>query len=76
MKIAIIGAGKWGQALYHAYSQDNDVVISSRNTKNIVNFVSMDEALKYRYLVLAIPAQFVRTWMEKNFVDHGRPSTS
>jgi len=72
MKIAIIGAGKWGQALYHAYSQDNDVVISSRNTKEIENFVSMEEALKYEYLVLAIPAQFVRGWLEEHFVDHGQ----
>ncbi len=72
MKIAIIGAGKWGQALYHAYSQDNDVVISSRNSKDIDNFVSMEEALKYEYLVLAIPAQFVRGWLEENFVDNGQ----
>ena len=72
MKIAIIGAGKWGQALYHAYSQDNDVVISSRHTKDIENFVSMDEALRYEYLVMAIPAQFVRGWMEENFVDYGQ----
>jgi glycerol-3-phosphate dehydrogenase (NAD(P)+) len=72
MKIAIIGAGKWGQALYHAYSQDNEVVISSRNTKDIADFVSMDEALQYEYLVMAIPAQFVREWMEENFADHGQ----
>jgi glycerol-3-phosphate dehydrogenase (NAD(P)+) len=72
MKIAIIGAGKWGQALYHAYSQDNEVVISSRSAKEIENFVAMDEALKYEYLVMAIPAQFVRGWMEENFVDHGQ----
>ena len=72
MKIAIIGAGKWGQALYHAYSQDNDVVISSRNSKDIDNFVSMEEALKYEYLVLAIPAQFVRGWLEEHFVDNGQ----
>jgi len=72
MKIAIIGAGKWGQALYHAYSQDNEVVISSRNAKDIANFVTMEEALKYEYLVLAIPAQFVRGWMEENFVDYGQ----
>ena len=72
MKIAIIGAGKWGQALYHAYSQDNEVVISSRNMKDIANFVTMEEALKYEYLVLAIPAQFVRGWMEDNFVDYGQ----
>jgi glycerol-3-phosphate dehydrogenase (NAD(P)+) len=70
MKIAIIGAGKWGQALYHAYSQDNEVVISSRNIKDLPHFVAMDEALKYEYLVIAIPAQFVRSWMEDNFVDH------
>ena len=72
MKIAIIGAGKWGQALYHAYSQNNDVVISSRHTKDIENFVPMREALAYEYLVIAIPAQFVRGWMEENFVDHGQ----
>ncbi|WP_295420597.1 NAD(P)H-dependent glycerol-3-phosphate dehydrogenase [Sulfurovum sp.] len=72
MKLAIIGAGKWGQALYHAYSQRNDVVISSRSTKNIENFVPMEEALKYEYLIMAIPAQFVRGWMEENFTDHGQ----
>ncbi len=72
MKMAIIGAGKWGQALYHAYSQNNEVVISSRNTKAIENFVSIDEALRYKYLIMAIPAQFVRDWMKENFVDHGQ----
>jgi glycerol-3-phosphate dehydrogenase (NAD(P)+) len=72
MKIAVIGAGKWGQALYHAYSQDNDVVISSRNKKEIANFVSMEVALTYKYLIMAIPAQFVREWMEEHFVDQGQ----
>ena len=72
MKIAIIGAGKWGQALYHAYSQDNDVVISSRNPRDIENFVSIDEALSHEHLVMAIPAQFVRGWMEEHFVDYGQ----
>ena len=72
MKIAIIGAGKWGQALYHAYSQNNDVVISSRTTKDIENFVSIDMALQREYLVMAIPAQFVRSWMRENFVDNAQ----
>jgi len=72
MKIAIIGAGKWGQALYHAYSQNNDVVIHSRSPKKIENFVSLDEALNRKYLVMAIPAQFVREWMEENFEDRGQ----
>ena len=71
-KIAIIGAGKWGQALYHAYSIDNEVVIPSRRAKDIANFVSIDEALDREYLVIAIPAQFAREWMEENFVDRGQ----
>lgn len=72
MKIAIIGAGKWGQALYHAYSKKNDVVIHSRTPKNIDNFVSLSEALDRKYLIIAIPAQFVREWMEENFIDQGQ----
>jgi len=72
MKIAIIGAGKWGQALYHAYSQNNEVVINSRSVKEIENFVSLDEALSCDYLVMAIPAQAVRGWMEVNFEDRGQ----
>ena len=72
MNIAVIGAGKWGQALYHAYSQKNDVVIYSRTAREIENFVSLEEALKREYLVMAIPAQFVRGWMEEHFVDHGQ----
>jgi len=72
MKIAIIGAGKWGQALYHAYSQNNDVVINSRSPKDIENFVSLEVALSCKYLVMAIPAQAVRGWMEANFEDRGQ----
>ncbi len=72
MQIAVIGAGKWGQALYHAYSKDNDVVIHSRTARQIENFVSLDEALNREYLVMAIPAQFAREWMEKNFEERGQ----
>jgi glycerol-3-phosphate dehydrogenase (NAD(P)+) len=72
MKIAIIGAGKWGQALYHAFSQNNEVVIHSRTPKAIENFVSLDEALSYKYLIMAIPAQAVREWLEANFEDRGQ----
>ena len=72
MKIAIIGAGKWGQALYHAFSQKNKVCITSRHHKDIENFVSMEEALACEYLVMAIPAQFARGWMQEHFVDKGQ----
>ena len=72
MKLAIIGAGKWGQALYHAYSQQNEVVITSRRVKDIENFVSLDEALGYQYLIIAISAQVVRDWMSNKFEDRGQ----
>lgn len=72
MKIAIIGAGKWGTALYHAFSQNNEVVITSRTPKDIQNFVSLEEALRFPYLIMAIPAQSVRSWMEENFKDYNQ----
>jgi len=72
VKLAIIGAGKWGQALYHAYSQQNRVVITSRRPKDIKNFVSLDEALDYEYLIMALPAQVVRNWMSEKFIDRGQ----
>jgi len=72
MQMAIIGAGKWGQALYHAFSQKNDVVIHSRTVRELEHFVSLEKALERDYLVMAIPAQFVRRWMEEHFIDHGQ----
>ncbi len=74
MRLAIIGAGKWGQALKHAFSQndDNDVVITSRHYRDIPDFVSWEEALEREYLVLAISAQSIREWMQKHFSDRGQ----
>jgi len=72
MKLAIIGAGKWGQALYHAYSQKNEVVITSRHKKDIDNFVSLDKALDYKYIIIAIPAQSIRFWLTEKFIDKGQ----
>jgi glycerol-3-phosphate dehydrogenase (NAD(P)+) len=70
--MAIIGAGKWGQALYHAYSEKNDCVICSRTHREIENFVSLDEALSREYLVMALPAQVVRSWLAEKFEDRGQ----
>jgi glycerol-3-phosphate dehydrogenase (NAD(P)+) len=73
MDIAVVGAGKWGEALSFAFAQNskNSVVITSAqgSKKSIKNFVSLDEALKREFLVVAISAQYLREWMEKNFVD-------
>lgn len=72
MKIAIIGAGKWGQALFHAFKEKNECVITSRTYREIEGFVSLEDALKCSYLVMTIPAQEARGWMEKNFKDNGQ----
>ena len=72
MRMAIVGAGKWGQALYHAFSQHNEVSITSRHRKEIAGFVDVETALSHEYLVMAIPAQAVDGWMRERFVDRGQ----
>jgi len=67
-KIAVIGAGKWGTALHFALSQNQKCYITSRNKKDIDNFISLDEALDCEYLIIAIPAQFIREWLNNNFI--------
>lgn len=67
MDISVIGAGKWGSALAHAYSQKNSVTISSRRVRKVANFIDIDIALQSEYLVAAIPTQFVRDFMNKHF---------
>ena len=62
--IAVIGAGKWGQALAHALGQRNDVVITSRTPRDLPNFVSLEKALERDFIVFVISAQAVRGWLE------------
>jgi len=65
--ICVIGAGKWGQALHYALNQNQKCLITNRTPKDIENFVSLDEALQCKYLIIAIPSQFIREWLTKNF---------
>lgn len=65
--IAVIGAGKWGQALHFALSQKQKCLITSRTKRDIENFVDLDTALKCDFLVIAIPAQEIRAWLKNNF---------
>ena len=65
--IAVIGAGKWGQALHFALSQNQECLITSRSKKDIKNFVDLDTALECEYLIIAIPAQEIRSWLNENF---------
>ena len=67
MSIGVIGAGKWGLALAFALSEKNDVLITSRTPRDLKNFVSLEEVLQCEYLVIAIPAQQIAGWLEKNF---------
>ena len=70
--IAVIGAGKWGQALHFALSQKQEVLITSRTSKDIKNFVDLKTAIDCEYLVIAIPAQEIRNWLKENFVFNGQ----
>ena len=72
VSIAVIGAGKWGQALHFALSQKQKCLITSRTKKDIVNIVDLETALDCEYLVIAIPAQEIRTWLKENFVFKGQ----
>ncbi len=72
MKIAVIGAGKWGQALHFAISKNFSCMITSRHSKDIPNFVPLEEALRAEYLVFALPAQIVREWLREHFVYSGQ----
>lgn len=66
MKIGIIGAGKWGQALQSALLEKNEVYITSRTKKDLLNFVSLDEIMRIEFLIIALPAQIIREWLTNN----------
>jgi glycerol-3-phosphate dehydrogenase (NAD(P)+) len=66
--IAVIGAGKWGQALHFALSQKQETFITSRTPRDIKNFTDLNTALNCNYLIIAIPAQELKSWLKENFV--------
>ncbi len=72
MSIAVIGAGKWGQGLCFAFSQKQTCLITSPHTKNLPNFVSIDEALDCEYLVFALSAQGIAAWLKEHFKNKGQ----
>jgi len=46
MNIAVVGAGKWGEALHLAFLENHNSKIGSRRKKDIVNFYDYKELLK------------------------------
>ena len=67
MSIGVIGAGKWGSALAFAMSEKNEVFIYSRNTREIENFVTLEEVLECEYLIITVPAQAIGKWLKEYF---------
>ena len=65
--IAVIGAGKWGEALHLSFLEKNNSYIASRHKRDIKNFSDFETLLKSKYIVLAISAQNIREFLEKNF---------
>lgn len=72
ISVGVIGAGKWGQALHFALSQKQDAYITSRTPRDIKNFTNLETVLSCEYLIIAIPAQQIRTWLEENFIFKGQ----
>lgn len=67
-KIAVIGAGKWGSAIYHSISIENHCLITNRTKKNMKNFVSLEEALKCDLLIISISSQIIKDWLKENYI--------
>ena len=73
MQLAVIGAGKWGQALFGAFRDAGvEVVITGRTPKAIEGFVPLSEALAAPSLVIALPAQVSSAWLHEQYVDHNQ----
>lgn len=73
MELAVIGAGKWGEALQHAFLEnDKSVAITSRTVRNLPNFVPLKDALHAKRLVISVPTQAVRSWLKESFVYSGQ----
>jgi glycerol-3-phosphate dehydrogenase (NAD(P)+) len=72
MSIGVIGAGKWGSALAFAFSEKNDVLITSRTPRDVKRFVSLEKALECEYIIIAIPAQQISAWLDEYFVFRGQ----
>ncbi len=68
MKIGVVGAGKWGEALMEALSVKGETLITSRTKRDLPNFVSLEEVLDCEYILISISAQATKKWLKENFV--------
>jgi len=64
MALAVIGAGKWGEALFRAFKTKQECVITSRTKREYEGFVNLEEALKREYLVIAVASQSLKNFLK------------
>lgn len=67
MSIAVVGGGKWGEALHLSFLESGESYIGSRNKKDIIYFKDFRKLLSQEYIVLAISAQHIREFLSNNF---------
>lgn len=73
MKIGIVGAGKWGQGLRHAFLEaGHEVVITSRTPREIEGFTTVKEVLACDYVIIVIATQSADAWMKEHFAFKGQ----
>ncbi|MFA6187901.1 MAG: NAD(P)H-dependent glycerol-3-phosphate dehydrogenase [Sulfuricurvum sp.] len=72
IRVGVIGAGKWGEALAFALSEKNEVIITSRTPRDWKNFRPLEEVLACEYLIITVPAQQVSQWLKEYFVFTGQ----
>lgn len=72
INIAVVGGGTWGRALAFSFSQKNNVGIVSRRPLSFlktfysreVKQISLEEALKCKYIIIAIKSDAIREWLK------------
>lgn len=74
--VAVIGGGMWGRALAYSLSQKQNVGIASRRTLGVLKSsihkiyqIPLSQAIKSKYIILAIKSSAIREWLENNAID-------
>lgn len=74
MKIGVIGAGKWGEAIHFALREQSkeEVLITSRTPRDIPGFTTLDAVLACSHIVISISTQHTYDWLKANFRFNGQ----
>ena len=67
----IIGAGKWDK-LFICTKFKTKCFMNFKNKRDIKNFCTFRFCLSYEYLIIAIQAQEIKTWLKREFCFKGQ----